>query len=101
LPMQSEQSLGETSRWRWHFIGAMTAVSLLLMWLPMFFHQLPLPRVSAWALVAWFFSSALLSIIAGYKASRWWLLVTVCFGITLLLIWIGEAIWESRATGHW
>jgi hypothetical protein len=94
-------SLGSTRRWPWHFMGTTAAVSLLLMWLPIFFRPRSLPRISLWWLVGWFFCSALLSIAAGYKASRWWFLVTVCFGLTLILLWIGEVLWESRATGHW
>jgi hypothetical protein len=89
-----------TNRWLWHLAGALSATSLLLMWLPAFAHSLSLPHISAWWLVGWFLSSTFLSIAAGYKASRWWFLVTACFGVTLVLLWIGEAIWEYRATPH-
>jgi hypothetical protein len=69
--------------------------------LPLIFHKLSVPRISALWAIGWFLTSGLLSIIAGFKASRWWFLVTACFGTTLLLIWMGEAVWESGGTGHW
>lgn len=89
-----------TTQWRLHLIGALAAASLLSMYLPLIFHRLPVPRMSALWAIGWFLISGLLSIVAGYKASRWWFLVTVCFTLTLFVLWIGEAIWESRATGY-
>jgi hypothetical protein len=90
-----------TAHWPWHLIGALAAASLLLMYLPLIFHHLSVPRISALWVIGWFLISGLLSIIAGYMVSKWWFLVTACFGMTLLLIWIGEAVWESHAMGHW
>jgi hypothetical protein len=71
-----------TKRWPWNVIGTTAAASFVLMWLPLFFHRRVVPHISAWWVIGWFVGSALLSIIAGYKASRWWFLVTACFGLT-------------------
>jgi hypothetical protein len=87
-------------RWGWHVIGALTTISLLLMYSPLIFHNLPLPHMSAWWVVGWFLVSMILSVIAGLKASRWWFLVTALYGLTLLLLWVGEAIWEYHASPH-
>jgi hypothetical protein len=83
-----------------HLCGTIAAVSLALMWLPLFVRNLPLPQISSMWLVPWFLGSILLSIVAGYKASRWWFLVTACFGLTLTLFWIGGAVWEYGARPH-
>lgn len=91
------QKVVDTKRWRWHLIGAMTAASLLLMYLPLIFRHLPVLHISTLWVIGWFVISGLLSIIAGYKASRWWFLATACFGLTAALLLVGQALWESHA----
>jgi hypothetical protein len=98
--MLSSQNRAEAKRWLWHLTGAVAATSLLLMYSPLIFRHLPVPHISAMWAIGWFLISGLLSVVAGYKASRWWFLVTACFGLTLTLVWIAEAIWESRAAPH-
>jgi hypothetical protein len=94
------QNLGDTKRWLWHLIGAITAALLLFIWLPLFVHNLAVPHISTWWIIGWFVGSATLSVVTGYKASRWWFLVTACFGVTLILLWIGEAVWNIAPQPH-
>jgi hypothetical protein len=89
-----------TKRWPWHLIGTASATFFALIWLTLFFHHLPVPNISTLWVIGCFLIAALLSIIAGYKASKWWFLVTACFGVTVVLVWIGQAIWEYGASPH-
>jgi uncharacterized membrane protein HdeD (DUF308 family) len=67
--------------------------------LPLIFH-LPVPHISTMWLVGWFVVSEVLSIAAGHKASRWWFVVSGCFGLTLILLLVAQAVWESGAAPH-
>ena len=84
----------------WHLIGTLTAVSLILLYSPLIFHDLPLPHMSALWVVGWFLISMILSVIAGFKASRCWFLVTALYGLALLVLWVGEAVFEYHASPH-
>lgn len=87
-------------RWYLHLCGMIAAGFLVLMWLPLFVGHLSIPRISSMVLAGGFLGSVLLSIVAGYKASKWWFPVTASFGVTLILLWIGQAAWEYGASPH-
>ena len=85
-----------TQRWPWHMVGSITAVLLVYVWLGLFFHSIPLPQVNGAGFMIWLFGSIALSIAAGRQGSKWWYLVTACFGISLVLLWIGEFLLERH-----
>jgi hypothetical protein len=59
------------------------------------------PAVSGTMIVAFFCGALTLSIAAGFMASRWWFALSwSLFGLYVLIV-LGEAFWESKATGHW
>jgi hypothetical protein len=84
-----------TQRWPWHFMGLLAGVLLLYPWLAVFSRVVPLPHVHGGAFALWFFGALTLSILAGWRGSRWWYLITGCFALTLVLIWIGQFIHEG------
>ncbi len=83
-------------RWPWHMMGSITAVLFVYVWLGLIFHSVPLPRVSGAVFLFGLFGSAALSIAAGWRGSKWWYLVTACFGASLVLLWIGEFLIERH-----
>jgi hypothetical protein len=83
-------------RWPWNLLGLITAVPICYAWLAVLSHRLPIPHMPSLAFVGVFIASFLLSIVAGWRGSKWWYVVTACFGITIVLVWIGEFMWEGR-----
>jgi hypothetical protein len=83
-------------RWPWHLLGFIAGLSICYAWLAVLTRKLPVPPMMGGVFIGWFLGSVLLSIAAGRRGSKWWYLVTVCFGLTLVLLWVGEAMWESR-----
>jgi len=85
-----------TRRWPWHIMGSATAVLLLYVWLGLTVPSVHLPRVSGVAFFLWLFGSAAISVAAGRRGSKWWYLLTICLGLSLALIWIGEFFLEQH-----
>lgn len=83
-------------RWPWHMLGLIAALTICYAWLAVLSRKLPVPPLSGGAVLGCFFASLALSILAGWRGSRWWYLVTACFGVTLVLLWIGQFMWETR-----
>jgi len=61
-----------------------------------YFRSSPSPHISGSVFLSIFFGALLLSVLAGYLASRWWFVETGLLTLCLLLLWIGEFLFESK-----
>jgi hypothetical protein len=81
--------------------GIVSVILLLLLALHPAAIWAVLPAVSGNMIVAFFCGALTLSIAAGFMASRWWFALSWSLFGLYLLIALGQAFWESKATGHW
>jgi hypothetical protein len=77
-------------------MGIVAAALLLYAWAAIVFHAIPMPKISGVEFLVLLFGSVALSVAAGLRGSRWWYLVTACFGGSLLLLWVAEFLFEHH-----
>jgi hypothetical protein len=80
----------------WNILGVMSVAPLCYAWLAVLTRSLPIPKVSAGWFFGVFFVAFILSVLAGWRASKYWYFVSAGFLITMALLWVGEFLWESR-----
>jgi hypothetical protein len=93
-----EASVGHNERESgglWHIFGAFAAISFFLINSRPVYHPL-LRHISPLLLVAWFLIAGLLSIFAGLRASKWWFIVSVFYGLDGLAWILAIALFDLK-----
>ena len=79
-----------------HVLGIGSLIILAALVFDTYLRNTPAPHISGTIFVLLYFVSFFLSVSAAYLASKLWFIESACLGLLMVLVWIGEYLFESK-----